>query len=136
MSKRSVSLPAWRNESRSGSTSKSPPAECTRVTPSVAASCMPATSACTCSARDGAGTSFDTSPLAFSLSAPVASPFASRTIAPLAGSGVARVMPASASAFEFTQLVCPSYPLRKTGRSGKRSSRYFLLGSASAPNMA
>ena len=54
---------------------------------------------------------------------PLGSPVrASRSIRPSGGSGVARVIPASASARELTHAECPSAAQSRAGRSGTRRS--------------
>src|ERR1043165_760200 len=61
-----------------------------------------------------------TRPPAVSLSIPVGSPAASRTISPPFGSGVARVMPAFCKASELAPLEGESKRARETVRGGRR----------------
>src|ERR1700739_4980065 len=96
---------------------------------------MPLRNAARRSARLGLGTSLETRSPADSLSAPVASPFVSRTIFPFGGSGISRAIPASAKALLFAHELWPSKATRKTGRSGTTASRNFLWGSALGPKV-
>ena len=83
-----------------------PSAFCTLVTPAACSFAVTAVSTASRSSIVGSGSSRDTRPCALSCSTPVGSPVrGSRTIVPFTGSGVSRVIPASASAFELTQAV-------------------------------
>jgi hypothetical protein len=60
----------------------------------------------------------------------VGSPAASRSIRPLGGSGVARVIPASSRARRLTQALWPSVDSSSTGRSATTASRVAAWGPA------
>ena len=83
-----------------------------------------------CSARVGFGTTALTSAIAgVSFSSPDGSPVAwSRTIVPFGGSGVAFVMRAAWSAFEFAQMLWPSKQRMIAGRSGTAASSCSRVG--------
>src|SRR6266568_443368 len=83
--------------------SKSCAALCTRVSPNLLASWIPRRKAASRSSRLGLGMTLATKSPAVSFSAPVASPFSLRTIFPLGGSGVSRVIPAICKALLFAQ---------------------------------
>ena len=76
------------------------------VIPKRLACAIAAFSAARRSASVGTGTTRRTSPAADSFKCPVGSPVrGSRTMTPFGGSGVSRVIPAAASAREFTQTL-------------------------------
>jgi hypothetical protein len=82
----------------------------------------------TSSSRVGGGTCFKSRlKAARSISAPVGSPLASRTMTPCCGAGVALVMPASAKAALLPTTTCP--PRRRmTGLSGIAASSSNRVG--------
>ena len=79
----------------------------------------------------GSGIRARTSPWASSLSTPVGSPPASRTISPPVGSGVPASMPAMARARLLTHRLWPSDPFSAIGREVASASRIALCGSVS-----
>ena len=79
----------------------------------------------------GSGMRTLTIPAAFSLKTPVGAPLGSRSISPPAGSGVASVTPAIRIAIEFTQTLCPSNDLQKTGLPGTALSSIAAVGKSS-----
>ncbi len=77
------------------------------------------------------GTILETSAVADSRSVPEGSPVAgSRSMRPFGGSGVSRVTPAIASAFEFAHAEWPSAAQISAGRSGTTRSSASLCGFA------
>src|ERR1700761_8228083 len=79
----------------------------TLVTPREAASSMARSMKRRRCAKSNGGTALSSNASAASLSTPVGSPEASRTMTPPGGSGVLDVMPAAASAFEFASTADP-----------------------------
>src|SRR3546814_500815 len=89
---------------------------------------MAARSAVAISLALASGITAYTAFIAASLSTPVGSPSASRTMLPPGGSGVSRVMPASSSASELASAMCPSRRLMNTGLSGVTASISWRVG--------
>lgn len=85
----------------------------------------------------GFGSSLLTSCCAESSSVPDALPAGSRPILPPSGSGVAAVIPASASAREFTNAVCPNEDMTNIGRlvfSTSNAARVAVVPAGSMPS--
>ncbi len=125
---RILSWPAAARWRSSSSAAAEMPASCTLVRPRARSSRSAVSRLAASSPTSSAGTWRSTRPIAASTSTPVASPLASRSMRPPAGSGVSRVMPASCSARLLAQPAWPSTRLSQTGRWLSAESNSAAVG--------
>ena len=102
----------------------------TEVTPRSATYAIAASSARSCCAGVGSGTTPSNRLIALSLKMPVGLPFRSRTMVPPSTSLVARVMPAARIAALLASAMWPSSRLTSTGWFAVTASIHSLAGSS------
>ncbi len=109
---------------------RSSPGSCAPVSPLARHSAITASTAASKRASDGGGTSPRIRSWARSMSSPVGSPPASRTMTPPAGSVERRVMPARSSAAPLAHVAWPSTRTSATGYPGAARSSEAREGQA------